>query len=62
MSRFGETWNDPDREERERRERKIAPPIEREHETWQGVVEEDEKRARKDEKREREGGHEPERG
>jgi hypothetical protein len=62
MSRFGETWNDPDREERERTERKIAPPIEREHETWQGVVEEDEKRERKDEKREREGHDEPERG
>jgi hypothetical protein len=57
MSRIGETWNDPDRNDRERGERKITPPIEREHETWQGVVEEDEKRERKDQdKDERERG------
>jgi hypothetical protein len=33
-------------DDRERRERVVAPPIEREHETQQGIFEEDERRER----------------
>lgn len=38
------TRNDPTRDNREQRERTVAPPIEREHETQAGVLEEDERR------------------
>lgn len=41
-----ETKNEPKPERRDPRERTVAPPIEREHETQQGVYEEDEKRER----------------
>jgi hypothetical protein len=34
----------PRPEEREARERKVAPPIQREHETQEGALEEDEER------------------
>jgi hypothetical protein len=48
----GEKRTEP--EQREPREKTIAPPIEREHETQQGAIEEDEKRKiGGDEKRER---------
>ena len=40
----GEKKADPRPEEREPRERTAAPPIEREHETLEGVVEQDEER------------------
>jgi hypothetical protein len=38
----------PRREEREAPDRGAAPPIEREHETYAGVFEEDERRERED--------------
>jgi hypothetical protein len=41
-----EEKTDPRPDEREPRERKVGPPIEREHETQQGVVEEEEQRKR----------------
>jgi hypothetical protein len=43
----GAPRNEPRTEEREPRERTVAPPIEREHETQEGVVEEDEQRKRR---------------
>jgi hypothetical protein len=43
----GPTKSEPKPEEREPRERTVAPPIEREHETQKGIFEEDEKRERK---------------
>jgi hypothetical protein len=46
-SRGGEKKTEPQHDERESRERTVAPPIEREHETQQGVFEEDEKRKHK---------------
>lgn len=49
-----ETRTDPREEHRDAPRRESAPPIEREHETYAGVFEEDERR-----EREREG--EPER-
>ncbi len=45
--RVGEPKNEPRPEEREPRERTVAPPIEREHETQEGVIEEDEERKQK---------------
>jgi hypothetical protein len=42
--RAGKTRTEPQPEEREPRERKVAPPIAREHETQEGAIEEDEKR------------------
>lgn len=39
---------EPRREEQKTPERKVAPPIEREHETYEGVMEEEE-RERRDE-------------
>ncbi len=45
MDRRGqEGWTERDR--REERERSVAPPIEREHETYAGIFEEDERRDR----------------
>jgi hypothetical protein len=44
--RAGEPRNEPRTDEREPRERTVAPPVEREHETQAGVVEEDEQRKR----------------
>jgi hypothetical protein len=41
-----EPKKEPRPEEREPRERTVAPPIEREHETQEGVVEADEQRKR----------------
>lgn len=38
--------NEPQTEEREPRERTVAPPIEREHETQEGVVEENQPQKR----------------
>jgi hypothetical protein len=38
-------------DEREPRERTVAPPIEREHETQEGALEADERRERKPERR-----------
>lgn len=38
--------DDPRREEREPRERTAAPPLEREHETQEGALEEAERRKR----------------
>jgi hypothetical protein len=38
----GETKTEQWPEEREPRERSVAPPVEREHETVEGVVEEEE--------------------
>jgi hypothetical protein len=42
----GETSSERRDEESERRERSVAPPIEREHETQAGIFEEDERRER----------------
>ena len=42
---------EPRSEERERRERVVAPPIAREHETQAGILEEDERRERERERR-----------
>jgi hypothetical protein len=42
--RVGEPKNEPRPEERKPRERTVAPPIEREHETQEGVVEEERER------------------
>jgi hypothetical protein len=48
----GEKTRDEGRkEERQPQERKVAPPIEREHETRQGVEQEDEKHKRDRERR-----------
>lgn len=47
----GEPKTEPRPEEREPRERTVAPPIEREHETQQGVIEEEQQREQR--KRER---------
>lgn len=44
--RVGETKAEPKHEERESRERTVAPPIEREHETQKEALEEDERRKR----------------
>ncbi|HET8538837.1 MAG TPA: hypothetical protein VFL83_03080 [Anaeromyxobacter sp.] len=44
--RTGEDRTERRPDPRERRERTVAPPIEREHETQQGIFEEDEKRER----------------
>ncbi len=45
MDRRGqEGWTESDR--REERLRRVAPPIEREHETYAGIFEEDERRQR----------------
>jgi hypothetical protein len=41
-----ETRTEPRHEERDSPERTAAPPIEREHETYAGVFEEDERRER----------------
>jgi hypothetical protein len=51
-----EKKTEPRHDERESPERTSAPPIEREHETYAGVIEEDERREREeeDERRERE--------
>ncbi|GAO01649.1 hypothetical protein [Anaeromyxobacter sp. PSR-1] len=50
--RHREARTEPRPEDRERpRERTTAPPIEREHETWQGILEEDERRERERERR-----------
>jgi hypothetical protein len=46
--RAGETKTEPRPGERNPRERKAAPPIEREHETQEGAIEEDEKREHRD--------------
>jgi hypothetical protein len=43
-TRENETRIEPRPDERESPERTVAPPIEREHETYQGILEEDEKR------------------
>ncbi len=48
-AREGRTEPRPD--DREERERRIAPPIEREHETQAGIFEEDERRERDRERR-----------
>ncbi len=48
--RRGETRKDP-RTEEHPRERTVAPPIEREHETQKGVYEEDEKREKQEHER-----------
>lgn len=53
QDREGETRSEPQPEQRDSPERTVAPPIEREHETQEGVHEEDEKR-REDEKKRRE--------
>ncbi len=50
--RRGGTRKDPQTEEHPR-ERTVAPPIEREHETQQGVYEEDEKREKGEQEHER---------
>jgi hypothetical protein len=42
------TRTDPREEERDAPERTATPPIEREHETYAGVFEEDERRERQD--------------
>jgi hypothetical protein len=44
--RPGEREQEPRPEEREPRERTVAPPIEREHETQEGALEEDARRRR----------------
>jgi hypothetical protein len=44
-----EKRTDPRHEQPEHADRAVAPPIEREHETCAGVLEEDEKRERGDE-------------
>jgi hypothetical protein len=43
--------SEPQREERDAPERTTAPPIEREHETYAGIFEEDERREREREPR-----------
>lgn len=43
--RSGQTRTEP-QERRDSPERTVAPPIEREHETYEGVFEEDERRER----------------
>lgn len=45
--RPGEPRNEPRTEEREPRERTVAPPLEREHETQEGVAEEERQRKSK---------------
>ncbi len=42
--RVEKTKTDSQPEQRDSPERKVAPPIEREHETQEGVIEEDEHR------------------
>jgi hypothetical protein len=49
QDRPGETRTEPQPKQRDSRERTVAPPIEREHETQEGVHEENEKR-REDER------------
>lgn len=44
--RPGEPRNEPRKEEREPRERTVAPPLEREHETQAGVAEEEKQQKR----------------
>jgi hypothetical protein len=44
--RPGAPRNEPRTEEREPRERTVAPPLEREHETQEGVAEEEKQRKR----------------
>jgi hypothetical protein len=50
-----ETRREPGRDERQPGQREAAPPIEREHETYAGVFEEEERRERERES-ERRGG------
>jgi hypothetical protein len=45
------TRTEPQPEHRETPERTVAPPIEREHETQQGALEEDQKRREREQKR-----------
>ncbi|HEX9053036.1 MAG TPA: hypothetical protein VF841_21080 [Anaeromyxobacter sp.] len=55
MERHDAERTEPRPGAREPREREVAPPIEREHETQEGIVEEDERRAGEGGRREREG-------
>jgi hypothetical protein len=48
--RPGEPKSEPRTEEREPRERTVAPPIEREHETQAGAAEQEEQRKRERER------------
>lgn len=43
--------NEPGKQQHDPRERTVAPPIEREHETRQGIEQEDEQRKRESERR-----------
>jgi hypothetical protein len=51
QDREQEPRTEPRREQSGSRERTVAPPIEREHETYQGVFEEDERREHEKERR-----------
>ena len=51
--RSGKTRADPQTEKRDQRERTVAPPIEREHETQAGIREEDEKREKQEKQQKR---------
>ncbi len=49
MDRRGEAWTERDRRDErdpDERDRSVAPPIEREHETYAGIFDEDERRER----------------
>lgn len=52
MKHDRETMSDRRRERPEPADRRAAPPIEREHETYEGVFEEDEHRERDQEREE----------